>query len=207
MKRSMFLFTATAMLMAACSGGDKTQDTTDAAKSAEPVAAIGPQPDAAALTNEAKAAVKALGGKLKAELQGSMKAGGPVATMVMCNSVAPEISQQVSKDKGMKVSRVSLKNRNPANAANEWQLQVLKEFESRKQAGESPSGLVYSEIVGNQFRFMKAIPTAPVCLKCHGEKLAPAVEAKLRELYPQDKATGYKEGDIRGAFVVVKDLK
>jgi hypothetical protein len=32
------------------------------------------------------------------------------------------------------------------------------------------------------------------------------VTAKLNELYPADKAIGYKEGDLRGAFVVVKNL-
>ena len=63
-----------------------------------------------------------------------------------------------------------------------------------------------AEVVGNEFRFMKAIPTGAVCLKCHGTDLSPAVTAKLTELYPDDKATGFKEGDLRGAFVVVKNL-
>ncbi len=53
---------------------------------------------------------------------------------------------------------------------------------------------------------MKAVPTGKVCLSCHGETVAPEVEQKLAELYPDDKARGYKEGDIRGAFVVVKPL-
>lgn len=45
-----------------------------------------------------------------------------------------------------------------------------------------------------------------VCLTCHGTDISPAVTAKLKELYPKDIATGYKEGDIRGAFVAVKQL-
>jgi len=60
--------------------------------------------------------------------------------------------------------------------------------------------------VNNEFRFMKAIPMAANCLQCHGTEISPAVSAKLTELYPQDKAVGYKEGDLRGAFVVVKNL-
>ncbi len=32
------------------------------------------------------------------------------------------------------------------------------------------------------------------------------VKAKLAELYPDDRATGYKEGDIRGAFTLSKPL-
>ena len=53
---------------------------------------------------------------------------------------------------------------------------------------------------------MKAIPTAPLCLQCHGEAIAPPVAEKITKLYPEDKATGFREGDIRGAFVVTKLL-
>ena len=45
-----------------------------------------------------------------------------------------------------------------------------------------------------------------VCLKCHGENIDPAVKAKLGELYPNDKATGYKLGDLRGAFTVRQEM-
>jgi hypothetical protein len=54
---------------------------------------------------------------------------------------------------------------------------------------------------------MKAIPTGAVCLACHGETIAPPIAAKINELYPQDQATGFREGDLRGAFVVTKTLE
>jgi hypothetical protein len=50
---------------------------------------------------------------------------------------------------------------------------------------------------------MKAIPTGGLCLACHGETIDPAVAGKIAELYPEDKATGFREGDLRGAFVVI----
>ena len=53
---------------------------------------------------------------------------------------------------------------------------------------------------------MKAIPTGGVCLACHGENLAQGVQETITTLYPNDKATGFKSGDIRGAFVVTKVL-
>ncbi len=163
--------------------------------------------DQAALQEEAKSAVQALGGTLKGELETAMKAGGPVEAMSVCHTKAPEIANTVSEEKGLQVSRVSLKNRNPVmGKANEWQTAVLNDFEAKKAAGNDPDTLVHAEIVGDEFRFMKAIPTAAVCLSCHGTHLAPEVTAKLNELYPDDKATGYQEGDLRGAFVVVKSL-
>jgi hypothetical protein len=53
---------------------------------------------------------------------------------------------------------------------------------------------------------MKAIPTAKVCLACHGSAITPEVTAALDEAYPQDQARGYAEGDIRGAFSLSKPL-
>lgn len=178
-----------------------------AAPAAEVAQAAVPAVDKAALAEEAKGAVQAMGGKLKGELEAAMKAGGPVEALNVCKDKAPEIAKSVSAEKGVQVSRVSLKNRNPEmGAANEWQTAVLNDFEAKKAAGTDPATLVHAEVVGNEFRFMKAIPTGEVCLKCHGTDLSPAVTAKLTELYPNDKATGYKEGDLRGAFVVVKNL-
>ena len=209
------LMVSLAVLLSACGEkAEKAEAPAEALKAAEqaqqaaPEAkAAAPAPDKAALAEEAKAAVQALGGTLKGELEAAMKAGGPVEAMDICHTRAPEIAKAVSAEKGLQVSRISLKNRNPVmGAANEWQTTVLNDFETQKAAGTDPATLVHAEVVGNEFRFMKAIPTGAVCLKCHGTDLSPAVTAKLTELYPDDKATGFKEGDLRGAFVVVKNL-
>ncbi|MBJ6609927.1 MAG: DUF3365 domain-containing protein [Candidatus Thiothrix moscowensis] len=197
-----------AVLLTACGGEEKKQ--TQTAKPEATPAATAPvktaPPDKAALAEEAKTAVQALAGSLKGELEAAMKAGGPVEAIKVCNTKAPEIAKTVSTDKGLQINRISLKNRNQNNVPNEWQTKVLNDFEAKKAAGEDPAGIAYAEIVGNEFRFMKAIPTGAVCLNCHGTEISPAVTAKLGELYPNDKATGFKEGDLRGAFVVVKAL-
>lgn len=156
----------------------------------------------------AREATAAFASALKAELVQAMQSGGPLKAIDVCNTQAPEISAAVSLEKGVVVSRVSLKNRNPDNAANAWQAGVLETFEARKLAGETPDSLSWNETAvsenGKEFRFMKAIPTGGICLQCHGQAIAPPVEEKLAELYPEDKATGYSEGDIRGAFVVTR---
>ena len=158
----------------------------------------------------AKMAVKSFAGALKTELTTVMQVAGPVAAIDVCNTRARPIADLVSEEKGMQLSRVSLKNRNPDNAPNDWQQAVLLDFEAQKDSGKSISGLAWSETAeteqGREFRFMKAIPTGGVCLVCHGSAISPEVEQKLAELYPHDKATGFKEGDIRGAFVVTRKL-
>jgi len=50
---------------------------------------------------------------------------------------------------------------------------------------------------------MQAIPTQAMCLACHGESLSQELQAVLHERYPEDQATGFKEGDIRGAFSLI----
>jgi len=54
------------------------------------------------------------------------------------------------------------------------------------------------------FRCTKAIPTAAEpCLTCHGSGLDPALKAEIeRLLYPDDQATSFKAGELRGAFTV-----
>lgn len=188
------------VLLVACSDGMQQSKPT----TTKNASAIGI--DQAALTEKAKLATQALGAGLKTALEAALKTGDPVNALSICNTQALAIANQVSVEQGIEVSRISLKNRNPNNAANAWQTKILNDFEARKATGENPSNLSYTAVVGDEFRFMKAIPTGEVCLACHGQTISPAVSAKLAELYPQDKATGYNAGDLRGAFVVVKNI-
>jgi hypothetical protein len=204
-------------LMTACGDEDKqTPNPAEVSKpagqehlmpAARPSVGITASVDKAVLIEEAGAAAQELGGTLKEELEAAMKVGGPIEAMDICSVIAPEIAQMISEEQGMEIGRVSLKSRNSVlGVPNGWQSKVLQDFETRRKNGEDLVALVYSEVIDNQFRFMRAIPVAAVCLHCHGTNLSPEVKAKLTELYPQDKATGYKEGDLRGAFVVIKNL-
>ena len=147
---------------------------------------------------------------LKGELMQAMQAGGAVNAIAVCNKRAPAIAAELGALRGWEVGRTSLKLRNPANAPDEWERAVLERFEQRKRAGEDPAKLEYFEVTEQNgqpvFRYMKAIPTAELCLACHGAKLDPAVTAKLDELYPRDQARGYQVGDIRGAFTFIEPL-
>ncbi len=163
------------------------------------------------LTNETRDAIKALGSELKATLQSSMKAEGPLKAIAVCNIKAPQLANKVSTEKGMEVGRTSLKVRNQLNAPDPWETSVLEQFEHRKAEGEQLNTIEYSETMqhnGNKvFRYMKAIPTDDVCLMCHGKQIPQNLSAALNKLYPDDRATGFSKGDIRGAFTVIKTLE
>ena len=152
--------------------------------------------------------------ELKGELGKGLKAGGPVAAIGICNTRAPALAMEHSQSSGWNVARTSLKLRNPNNAPDAWETRVLQQFEEQRARGEGPDALVYTEIVeegdGQYFRFMKGIVMPPLekmpCLMCHGEDLDPSTAAAIDQLYPEDKARGYKAGQVRGAFTLKKKL-
>jgi len=147
---------------------------------------------------------------LKQELQAGMQEGGPINAISVCNLSAPAIANTYSVSRGWDVGRTSLKVRNPANAPDAWERSVLESFEERKTAGEDPAKMEYHEVVRQdgvkQLRYMKAIPTAQLCLACHGESVDSITRTRLEKLYPEDQALGYKAGDIRGAFSISQPL-
>jgi hypothetical protein len=163
-----------------------------------------------ALAAEARAIAAKFAEKLKSELVVAMKAEGPVKAIEVCNVAAPAIAADASAN-GWSVGRTSLKTRNPKNAPNAWEMRILEEFDAAQSKGAEAAKLEHFEVVEKNgvrtFRFMKAIPVAEPCLTCHGETIKEPVKAKLAELYPNDRATGYKVGDIRGAFTLSKPLQ
>ncbi|MCG7201522.1 DUF3365 domain-containing protein [Marinobacter pelagius] len=168
-----------------------------------PVMAQSPAPTTDELVSEARSKVKAFGGSLKQALQAAIKEGGLTNGIGVCNTVAPEIAASNSNE-AWTISRTSLKVRNPDNAPTEWQkLQLLAMDKQPMKNGKPVEVWQVSEAAGQPpFQYMSAIPTQELCLGCHGKSIDPGVKAKLAELYPNDQATGFSAGDLRGAFVV-----
>ncbi|TPH13452.1 Tll0287-like domain-containing protein [Litorilituus lipolyticus] len=162
------------------------------------------------LTSEAKKIVKSFGGTLKPKLKQAIQSGGLVHAIDVCAIEAPKIAKKLSQKTQWDVSRVSLKTRNAKNAtANNYEQKILQQFAQQKEQAntkQTANSLEHAEIVNNEFRFMKAQLIEGVCLNCHGNTIAPEVKQALQKHYPNDMATGYSLGDVRGAFSLVKKL-
>lgn len=158
------------------------------------------------MLEESRQAIQQFGSRLKDELQEGMKKGGPEAAIQVCHTVAAELADSTSQQLGWNIGRTSLKVRNPKNAPDAWELQVLDEFERRKSNGEDIAKMEHYEVIqanGKKvFRYMKAIPTSEICLSCHGPSISTNVIGQLDALYPEDQARGFEAGDIRGAFTI-----
>ena len=143
---------------------------------------------------------------LQGQLQAAMKAGGPVGAIGVCQQAAPAIAANLSEESGAEVRRIALKERNPA-AAPEGELRDRLEqlAAAPLSADGKPAVMQWTSGSGADARahFMRAIPMKEQpCAACHGTAIAPEVQARLAELYPADKATGFKPGDLRGAILV-----
>ncbi|MCU0223640.1 MAG: DUF3365 domain-containing protein [Acidobacteria bacterium] len=156
-------------------------------------------------------------GQLKGELMKSLTAalaeGGPSQGVRVCSEIAPGIAARLSRD-GMTVHRVTTRPRNPANAPDAWERELLDGLAAAHARGEDVVELVETSeeklprgAAGSPKRvllYMAPLTVAAPCLQCHGDpaQIDPAVKAALAEKYPKDQATGYKAGDFRGAVAV-----
>lgn len=140
---------------------------------------------------------------LGAQLQAAMQSGGPLVALPVCQQVAQPLTKSVSAQyPNATVSRTALKVRNPENAADAESTAMMKGWVAELAAGKSLEVSVVEH--ANRVVVHQPILTEQVCLKCHGapDTFAPELVNRLAELYPEDAATGFKLGELRGAFRV-----
>ena len=123
--------------------------------------------------------------------------GSSLPAYAACRIEAPKLAAEASTG-GVRVGRTSTKLRNPANAPKPWMVPVLERYEADPKAREPALVEVDSNTVG----YIEPIYLQPVCVTCHGDGIAPELQETLARLYPEDQATGYAPGDLRGVFWV-----
>ncbi len=165
-----------------------------------------------AASKRASETVERLTSGLLGELTLAMKQGGPIRAIRYCSENAQNMTATVGKEMLLSVRRVTIKPRNPANAPDAWEAEVLNSFDLEARAGVLKTDIPYEEVMtldGRRvLRSMKAIVLRDPCLVCHGtERDIPAdVYKMIKERYPDDQATGYVSGDFRGAVSVIVPL-
>lgn len=168
-------------------------------------AAATPEPS---WVQEARATATAVPPKLMAVLSTAIQASGPANAIDVCKEEAPRMARAASEQSGWQIKRVSLGNRNPKASPDAWERRALEAFDRNQKAGVAPAKLEQWEVVTENGqavrRYMRALPTQPLCIQCHGtsDQLGAGVAQRLQQLYPHDRATGYAVGQIRGAMTL-----
>lgn len=165
-------------------------------------------------TQEARMHAKALSAALQAKLKQAIQSGGLEEGVNACHLVAEPIATALSVE-GWTVGRTTLKVRNPKNSPDAWEKtqltmfaeQLAKSVELSNESGETPMSrapleVTYFDKESNKFRYMMAIETKSVCTACHGSDISPTVKEVIDKHYPNDQATGFDIGSLRGAFTL-----
>jgi hypothetical protein len=159
-----------------------------------------------ALDQQAQQIADQFGQQLLGTVQQAMQHGGTTSAIAACQQLAPALAAQASQQ-GWQVGRTSLKWRNANNQPDAWQQKILQQFAQQLAAGQPMTTLKASTVERGEYRYMQAIAIKPPCLACHGTALDADTQQALNRLYPDDRATGYQLGELRGAFVVSRQLR
>ena len=136
----------------------------------------------------------------KQELQAALRSGmdkGVLEAIAACQIQAPRISDSLSRE-GIRVGRTSHRLRNPDNAPPGWVKPILDAY---VDGSEEPEPFLVS-LPNNREGYVEPIRMKPLCTTCHGVAIASDVQNKLKTLYPDDRAVGFKVGELRGLFWV-----
>ena len=145
--------------------------------------------------------------EIRPALKQAMAEGGPARAIEVCAGIAPRVADAISAESGWMARRVSLNPRNASRAVPDaWERDVLEDFDRQRATGTAAGDLVRAEKVGGEYRYMQAQVTEGICLTCHGTDLPAAAVSTLSEYYPDDAATGYALGDVRGAISLRRPL-
>lgn len=132
----------------------------------------------------------------------SINDGGVAKAAQYCSYIAIPMVDTLAAGHGVTIRRTSDKIRNPKDAPTERELEVIKQFQQQKAAGKELQPLV--EVIDPAtVAYYQPILIQPLCLSCHGmpgETMTEDDYGIIKYLYPDDEATGYALGDLRGIF-------
>ncbi|MFZ9028637.1 MAG: Tll0287-like domain-containing protein [Crocinitomicaceae bacterium] len=140
-------------------------------------------------------------GILLSNVSSAMQKGGPAHAIAFCNTRAIPLTDSLSEVEGVKISRISDKNRNPNNFASSDELKLINQFKTNNL-----KDTVLSWDNNENYVYYSTIKTGmPACMKCHGSVDADISSETLNaldSLYPEDKAKNYSLGDFRGLWKI-----
>jgi mono/diheme cytochrome c family protein len=190
--KASFCILAGAFLLAACTPSN------------EETVALSPEEEAR-LIEDSREIVLSLMQQLSAELKSALQSEGVAPAIQVCQEVAQPITSEISENyPDMRILRTALRYRNPENAPDADSSQILQRWTALVAATGKPPKPVVSQTADAIIVHHPIMMAQQACLTCHGDPdaLSPEVTESLTALYPDDQATGFELGDLRGAFRV-----
>lgn len=153
-------------------------------------------------------AAQALIADLQSELLAAVANEGPAGAAEFCVARAQPLTDGVGAANDATVGRSSLRLRNPSNFGPKWVATWLQLQGERPAEGVESFSYVADEGGKRVARVVMPIAVRAPCMACHGpsDQLGPGVAEVLAANYPEDAATGYAEGDLRGGVWAEVDV-
>lgn len=155
-------------------------------------------------SNKGKEVAQASFEALSEKLTEQMKMGGTVQAIPFCNIEAMPLTQQLSEKHNVTIKRTSDKLRNQKNKPTERELEIINNYHKLISSKQAVKPIVEVDS-NNKKHFYAPIILKANCLVCHGkveEFVTVKTDSIIKSLYPNDKAIGYNEGDLRGIWSI-----
>ncbi len=198
---SFFIFTGISLALCQCQGNNGSKQNNEKRQSTNKEQQFS---DTQRLKTEGKTIVKASGKALMGNLKKAIQEGGIQHAINFCAVKAIPITDSLSKAHNVKLARVSHKNRNPSNEADNVEEELIKRYIKQLKNGEAPKPSLIKRQSKRVYYHPIRIKNG-LCLNCHGEKgkaLSAETFKLLRNKYPNGEAVGFELGDLRGLWKV-----
>ena len=138
-------------------------------------------------------------GSIKPTLEDATKGDKTHMTaMGVCSNMAMEMTNSYNAQlTNVKIRRTALKYRNEKNKPDATDILVM---ETLKEKNDFKPVVID---INDHYRVYKPLPAKKDCLVCHGDvsQIPPKVMEGIKRDYPKDLATGYSEGEFKGAII------
>ncbi|WP_258100057.1 Tll0287-like domain-containing protein [Marinoscillum pacificum] len=151
----------------------------------------------------AKSALKVTAQTFQSALMTAIQEEGVPGAIEYCNTNAMEIVKKLEDSLNISIKRVTNKTRNPADSLTG----IEKEIWEAYNYDPSQATAQLQEFSDTELIFTQPIMIGSgVCLNCHGGVGAELTNENyefIKTLYPNDQATGYQLGDLRGMWRLI----
>lgn len=143
-------------------------------------------------------------------LQHALQNGGVENAVEFCKINAMPLVDSLSEQFDAVIKRVSLKARNPNDKPNDLEKELLEAY-AFQWKDSIPLKANVQDLENNKYLFTKPILVDnALCLSCHGtyeNGLLKASDDFIKSKHPDDMATGYQIGDLRGIWSITISKK
>lgn len=144
-------------------------------------------------------------GVLSSRLGKAIGEAGFTNAIEFCSVHGITLTASVGVTNEVVLRRVTHRPRNPQNRADTNELAFIRQFEADLANGRTLAPIVATNRPGYFTYYAPIVLNLPLCLSCHGQPgvdIKPDVLAKIKQTYPADEATGFKQAQLRGLWSI-----